>query len=203
MRVVAGPVRLDNPGVVVPDDIGAAGQDHIRVSDAEREQALAELRDGYAAGRLTHDTFGHRVDEVLRARMSGELRSLVADLPRRRRISAVVRAGCRRALGVADRWLRGWPPVLTLPGGPQIRFTIGREAACDMTLADLTVSRWHASLQRDAGGWLLADLGSTNGTRLNGWRVNGPMPVRAGDLVSFGAVTFVLTERPGQSRAGT
>ncbi len=72
-----------------------------------------------------------------------------------------------------------------------------------MTLADLTVSRWHASLQRDPGGWLLADLGSTNGTRLNGWRVSSsPIHVRAGDLVSFGAVTFVLTERPGQSSAG-
>jgi hypothetical protein len=187
--------------VAVPDDIGAAGLDHIRVSDADREQALAELRDGYAEGRLTRDTFGYRVDEVLRARLSGELRRLVADLPRRRRLGAVVRAGWRHARIVADRWLRGWPPVLTLPGGPQIRFTIGREDACDMTLADLTVSRWHASLQRDSGGWLLADLGSTNGTRLNGWRVNAPIHVRAGDLVSFGAVTFVLTERPGQSRA--
>jgi hypothetical protein len=183
--------------VVTPDDIGADGLDHVRVSDAERERALAELRNGYAEGRLTHDTFGHRVDEVLRARANGELRSLLADLPRPRRIGAAVRAGWRRALIVADRWLRGWPPPLTLPRGQQIRFTIGREAACDMTLADHTVSRWHASLERDAGGWLLADLGSTNGTRLNGWRVNGPSPVRAGDLVSFGAVTFVLTERPG------
>ncbi len=188
---------------MVPEDIGAPGPYHVRVSDAEREQALAELRDGYAQGRLTHDTFGYRVDRVLRARMSGDLRRLLADLPRRRHLSAMVRAGWRRAHTVADRWLRGWPPLLTLPGGPQIRFTIGREAACDMTLADLTVSRWHASLQRDADGWLLADLGSTNGTRLNGWRVNGPIPVRAGDLVSFGAVTFVLTERPGQSRACT
>jgi hypothetical protein len=189
--------------VVVPDDRDAVGPDRIRVSDAEREQALAELRDGYAQGRLTHDTFGYRVDGVLRARRNGELRRLLADLPRRRHLGAVVRAGWGRALTVADRWLRGWPPVLTLPGGSQIRFTIGREAACDMTLADLTVSRWHASLQRDAGGWLLADLGSTNGTRLNGWRVNGPIPVRAGDLVSFGAATFVLTERPGQSRVST
>ena len=66
-----------------------------------------------------------------------------------------------------------------------------------MTLADRTVSRWHASLERGVGGWVLADLGSTNGTRLNGWRVSSPSLVSAGDLVSFGAVTFVLTERPG------
>jgi len=187
---------------VVPDDIGAADLDHVRVSDADRDRVLAELRNGYAEGRLTHDTFDYRVDEVLRARVSSELRRLVADLPKRRRLGAMVRASWRRALTVADRWMRGRPPVLTLPGGPQIRFTIGREAACDMMLADLTVSRWHASLQRDADGWLLADLGSTNGTRLNGWRVKGPIPVRSGDLVSFGAATFVLTERPGQNSAG-
>jgi len=183
--------------VVVPDDIRAGGPDQFRASDAEREQALAELRDGYAEGRLTHETFGYRVDEALRARASSELRTLVADLPGRRRMGAAARAGWRRSLSVASRWLRGWPPALTLPRGPQIRFTIGREAACDMTLADHTVSRWHASLEREAGGWVLADLGSTNGTRLNGWRVSSPSPVRAGDLVSFGAVTFVLTERPG------
>jgi pSer/pThr/pTyr-binding forkhead associated (FHA) protein len=94
-----------------------------------------------------------------------------------------------------DRWLRGWPPALTLPAGAQSRFTIGREPACDMTLADDTVSRWHASLERSAGGWLLADLGSMNGTRLNGWRVNHPTWVRPGDMVSFGGVTFVLNDR--------
>jgi len=183
--------------VAVPDDIRVGGPDQFRVSDAEREEALAELRNGYAEGRLTHETFGYRVDEALRARARDELRTLVADLPGRRRMGAAARAGWRRGLSVASRWLRGWPPALTLPRGPQIRFTIGREAACDMTLADRTVSRWHASLERGVGGWVLADLGSTNGTRLNGWRVSSPSPVSAGDLVSFGAVTFVLTERPG------
>jgi pSer/pThr/pTyr-binding forkhead associated (FHA) protein len=65
-----------------------------------------------------------------------------------------------------------------------------------MTLADETVSRWHASLERAASGWMLADLGSTNGTRLNGWRVTGPVPVRPGDTVCFGAATYLLSERP-------
>ena len=65
-----------------------------------------------------------------------------------------------------------------------------------MTLADETVSRWHASLERASYGWLLDDLGSTNGTRVNGWRVTSPNLVRAGDLVTFGSVTFVLADRP-------
>jgi pSer/pThr/pTyr-binding forkhead associated (FHA) protein len=85
--------------------------------------------------------------------------------------------------------------VLQLPPDPQRRFTIGREWACDMILADETVSRWHASLQWDGDGWLLGDLGSTNGTRLNGWRVTTRCRVAAGDLVSFGAATFVLADR--------
>lgn len=164
-----------------------------RASDAERERALAELSDGFAAGRLTHETFTHRVEHALRARWNTELRSLVSDLvPRPRRLSAAA----RRAVRSADRWLRGWPPQLPLPTGTQHRFTIGRELACDMTLGDETVSRWHASLERGPDGWLLDDLGSTNGTRVNGWRVTSPSRVRAGDLVSFGRATFVLADRP-------
>ena len=206
---------------MTPDDIGQSGVAHVRASDADREQALAELRDGFIAGRLTHETFAHRIDAALRARLSGELHMVVADLPKPRRpgrggaarvgaaarlrasaglgtaarLGASARLTGRRAVRAVDRWLRGWPPALTLPRGAQSRFTIGRESACDMTLADDTVSRWHASLERRAGGWLLADLGSTNGTRLNGWRVNHPTWVRPGDMVSFGSVTFVLSDR--------
>jgi hypothetical protein len=209
---------------VTPDDIGQSSVAHVRASDAQREQALAELRDGFAEGRLTHETFAHRIDAALRARLSGELHLVVADLPKPRRpgrsgrggaarvgtvarlrasaglgkaawLAASARLTGRRAVRAVDRWLRGWPPALTLPRGAQPRFTIGRESACDMTLTDDTVSRWHASLERKADGWLLADLGSTNGTRLNGWRVNDPTIVRPGDMVSFGRVTFVLSDR--------
>jgi hypothetical protein len=188
--------RADNRDVAGLQNAGASTP-QVRVSDAERDVVLARLRDGFADGRLTHETFSHRVDEVLRARAGDELHRLVADLPAKRGLLAALRATCRRAVRAADRWLRGWPPVMTLPAGSQRRFTIGREPDCDMTLADETVSRWHASLERAAGGWLLADLGSTNGTRLNGWRVTSPIPVRPGDKVSFGRATFLLSERPG------
>ncbi|HUB38667.1 MAG TPA: DUF1707 and FHA domain-containing protein [Streptosporangiaceae bacterium] len=219
------------------DDIAEDRLAHVRASDAEREQALAELRNGFAEGRITHETLAHRIDAALRARLSGDLHNVVADLPKPQRPSRLSRPGLlggpgtparpgmaarpgtarlgadtplgtaaarlgasarltgRRAVRAVDRWLRGWPPSLTLPAGAQYRFTIGREPACDMTLADDTVSRWHASLERSAAGWLLADLGSTNGTRLNGWRVNHPTVVRPGDMVSFGGVTFVLSDR--------
>jgi hypothetical protein len=182
--------------VVAPDNLGTGGMDHIRVSDADREQALAKLRDGYVQGRLTHETFAHRVEVALHARASRELSSVVADLPAPSGVWVRAAEVWRHASRAADRWLRGWPPVLTLPRGSQARFTIGREADCDMTLGDDTVSRWHASLERVASGWVLADLGSTNGTRLNGWRVTGPVPVRPGDMVSFGGTTYLLSDRP-------
>jgi hypothetical protein len=189
--------RPDNPAVTAAGDIGP---DNLRVSDAERDEVLAELRDSFAAGRLSHDTFAHRMEAALSARFRGELGTLRTDLPRPRRLSAAALAAALRALAATDRWLRRYPAALTLPRGKQDRFTIGREPACDMTLTDKTVSRWHACLKREDGGWLLTDLGSTNGTRLNGWRVHAPIAVSPGDLVSFGDATFVLIERPGRSR---
>jgi len=113
--------------------------------------------------------------------------------------STVVRAAAgwwQRVTATVERWRRRPPAALALPSGSQARFTIGREAHCDMTLLDRTVSRLHASLKREGEGWLLTDLGSTNGTRLNGWRVTTPITVVAGDRVSFGAATFVLTDQP-------
>ena len=78
------------------------------------------------------------------------------------------------------------------PAGPGHWFTIGRDGGCDLVLADVTVSRRHARLERDGSNWVLQDLGSTNGTRLNGWLVSGAVPVQAGDQVSFGQASFVL-----------
>ena len=82
-----------------------------------------------------------------------------------------------------------FPPTASPVG---CRYTIGRDSRCDLLIEDTTVSRWHARLERGAGRWLLTDLGSTNGTRLNGWRVGQPVPVRAGDLVTFGSALFVV-----------
>jgi hypothetical protein len=192
--------------VVAPDEGFAVQADGVRASDAEREHVIGELSDRFVEGRLTHETFAARVDAALQARVRGELRSLVADLPGSRRFGAALWAAAtasyRRAVRAADRWTRKSPAPLMLPVGPQRRFTIGRELACDMTLADTTISRWHASLVRADGSWLLADLGSTNGTRVNGWRVNAPTPVVPGDLVSFGAATFVIRGGSGQIASG-
>jgi pSer/pThr/pTyr-binding forkhead associated (FHA) protein len=66
---------------------------------------------------------------------------------------------------------------------------------CDLQLFDTSVSRYHAEFRRSDAGWFLVDLGSTNGTRINGWRINAPTAVHPGDEVAFGSVVFSLNGR--------
>jgi FHA domain/Domain of unknown function (DUF1707) len=106
-----------------------------------------------------------------------------------------------RVRAALDRWFR--PPAsrrplpLQFPRGSGTFFSIGRNVGCDLSIADMTVSRVHARLERTGEGWLLSDLGSTNGTRVNGWLVRQHVPVMAGDLVSFGKAEFWLTAAQG------
>ncbi len=62
---------------------------------------------------------------------------------------------------------------VVLPGGERVTvgddpLTIGRLAECDVVLTDASVSRRHAELRREGSDFLLVDLGSTNGTKVNG-----------------------------------
>ena len=64
--------------------------------------------------------------------------------------------------------------------------TLGRAPGCDVLLDDPTVSSRHAVLSPRGGRLLVDDLGSRNGTLLNGRRLNGPTEVAAGDRISVG-----------------
>ena len=86
----------------------------------------------------------------------------------------------------------GRPVPMVFPPGSGTSFTIGRTQECDLRIADLSVSRRHAQLDRGEDGWLLSDLGSHNGTRVNGWLVREPVPVRPGDILQFGSAMFVI-----------
>jgi len=172
----------------------------VRACDADRERVVAELRDRFSDGSLAQESFVARVDAALRARRHGDLAEILADLPAPR--ASLARKALNR-LAQARRAAAGRPAAsrqpprprpLMLPSGTKDSYTIGRDVSCDLVLADMTVSRNHAGLHREAGGWLLSDAGSTNGTRLNGWRVTGPVPLRAGDEVRFGAMTLVVTD---------
>jgi uncharacterized protein YkwD len=69
---------------------------------------------------------------------------------------------------------------------------IGTHPSNDVVLDDTTVSRRHATITRQPGGFELADLGSTNGTFVNGRQVRKPIAVKSGDEIRFGSARFSL-----------
>jgi len=69
--------------------------------------------------------------------------------------------------------------------------TVGRAGGCAVLLArDTFVSQLHARVFRRGGDLLVEDLGSTNGTFLNGKKVTAPVTVRKGDKIQFGRTTM-------------
>ena len=73
---------------------------------------------------------------------------------------------------------------------------IGRDVNNDVVISDSEVSRKHARITIQAGGHVLEDLGSTNGTFVNGQRLMGPHLLRQGELIMFGE-NVSLTFEPG------
>ena len=70
--------------------------EHLRASDAERDHAVSELRNEFAEGRLSHETFMYRMQSALDARHRGQLAGLFKDLPPRRPgLMARIRAALR------------------------------------------------------------------------------------------------------------
>ncbi len=64
--------------------------------------------------------------------------------------------------------------------------TLGRDITNDIVINDPEVSRHHLRMTRGAGGFTVEDLGSTNGTFINGQRLTGARPLRNGDMVGLG-----------------
>lgn len=75
------------------------------------------------------------------------------------------------------------------------RTILGRNLEADVPVDDTKVSRQHAAIDQRNGFYMLADLGSTNGTYLNGRRVEQACFLNAGDRVRLGSTTFVVELR--------
>jgi hypothetical protein len=72
--------------------------------------------------------------------------------------------------------------------------TIGRLPDCDVILADKGASRRHAQLKRQDGSWTITDLGSTNGTQLNGQTIQS-RELGDGDRITIGTTVIEFRER--------
>jgi pSer/pThr/pTyr-binding forkhead associated (FHA) protein len=73
---------------------------------------------------------------------------------------------------------------------------IGRESSVDVVISSSAVSRRHARLMREREGYILEDLGSSNGTYLNGERLVGRQPLKSGDQIRLGAAITLTYEAP-------
>ena len=92
--------------------------------------------------------------------------------------------------------------TLTVTRGPEVgerydigatTVTIGRYGECDIQVRDTWVSRWHARVSWNGIEYVIEDLGSTNGTYVNGQRVGAPRALRSGERLQLGErVEFVF-----------
>ncbi len=89
--------------------------------------------------------------------------------------------------GKARLRYEGKTAVLPSNGG-----VIGRSRECDVTLADQNVSRKHAEVRPSGGKWIVKDLGSTNGVKVNGRRITGPQSLKPGDSIELGTSTIAF-----------
>src|SRR4051812_44439771 len=77
-------------------------------------------------------------------------------------------------------------------------WVIGRAPECDIVMGQSGVSAKHCRLTRDVTSWLLEDLGSSNGTFVNGRRLpaNSPVAVHHGDAIAIGTTALPWPEKP-------
>ena len=74
--------------------------------------------------------------------------------------------------------------------------TIGRAESCDIGLfGDAGVDRLHARIQQQEDRYWIADAGSRTGTFVNDVRIEGPTPLRSGDLIRVGKTVLRFGER--------
>jgi predicted component of type VI protein secretion system len=74
----------------------------------------------------------------------------------------------------------------------QTRVRIGREAGVDVVIDNPGVSRLHAELRKEGDGWTVTDMGSANGTFLNGKRIAATELIKAGDEIGLGKFSLLF-----------
>ena len=103
------------------------------------------------------------------------------------------RFGIASQIKQADSGAR--PGTIVMPSGDRIELidgknVIGRLADCKVIVNDSNVSRRHAQIHRAGSGFVISDLGSTNGTYVNGERLIADHRLADGDIIAVGAVNL-------------
>jgi len=81
--------------------------------------------------------------------------------------------------------------------------TIGRDVTNEVVIGDAEVSRQHARVTRTPGGYVLEDLGSTNGTFVNSERLMAPRVLKPGDMIAFGENVNLMFDAVAPEAAAT
>ncbi|HET6864664.1 MAG TPA: FHA domain-containing protein [Solirubrobacteraceae bacterium] len=159
---------------------------------ARRHRLARTLNAAYAEGLLSERTLAHRLDALFAGGLIDPAR-LVGDLTRRRTRRPLNESVLASVISLLQRLRGGASADADEPGillaldwtGGCEDLVIGRHPSCDVVVDDETVSRRHAQLTFRDGGWVLQDLRSTNGTRVNGQYV-GRCRLRPGDQLGLG-----------------
>jgi len=148
----------------------------MRELEHRREVTVDRLTVAYALGHLGTDSLEHRLEMALAAVDPGALSATLWGLPGR----------------AAPPWatLRLGGEVL-LPSTERSVWVVGRSRSCDVRLADPAVSARHARVHCRGGRWTVADLSSTNGTWVNGARVEHAV-LAPGDELVLGEIAVRL-----------
>jgi hypothetical protein len=148
-----------------------------QVAAAQEEQARLQARlSDFEALTRERDTLAARLRELEQA--------LDSNVP-----SNDQAAGAAPALGklaVLEPQRFGLPHGVTFMLGREA--TVGRHPNSAIRIDDHYISAHHAQLVRQVDGWWVTDLGTTNGTFVNGVRVTAPTLINVGDVIRFGRV---------------
>ena len=181
------------------EDLQDTQREHDSLATRLREEELAQERDALAARLHAVEQTRYQIMETI-ARELGTV-SLASGAGMRGRMEANGRGPKREAAPSAQLVVVGRPPsglseghTFTLRPG----VTVGRRPGTGIELDDAFMSGDHARLTVEEGRWWVADLGSTNGTFVNGARIDRATPLKEGDEVRFGRIRTRFTVEKAQ-----
>jgi FHA domain-containing protein len=162
--------RREKLALVSRPDIGFKTDDRLRLGEFGIQARLVRPDDG-DEGRAVSGEEGHT--QVYSS--SGRISEVLAE-PNVRR-------------GRAQLRYEGRATILGSGGA-----VLGRSRDCDVVVRDENVSRRHAEVRPSGGAWIVRDLGSTNGVKVNGRRIDGAQSLRPGDRIEVGVSSLTFEE---------